>query len=159
MCFSEFQLQSKSLPIQPSSPLLFHRCQMCVVFWRLSLPHPVSFSLYLRKPFSQQISGMSNSDLLSVFGGPKRTLQLCSFFHLLYLLFHSKQTNKNKRKVINTIKMKYIWRATVSENHLSDCSLENVGRWYPLISCVSSHLVSGDIILLRFSELHFQGQN
>lgn len=32
MCFSEFQLQSKSLPIQHSSPLLFHRCQMCVVF-------------------------------------------------------------------------------------------------------------------------------
>lgn len=74
------------------------------------------------------------------------------------LLFHSKQlTNENKRKVIKTIRIKHIWRVTVFANYLWDYSWKICWEVITLVSCVFIHLISRDITLLHFSELHFRG--
>lgn len=59
-------LFSFSLP--SSFPLSFHGCQIGISVWRLSLLNPTPSLAYPSQAFSQWITWMSNSALVSLFG-------------------------------------------------------------------------------------------
>ena len=96
-CLPEFHCSlSHFLPSPLYLPWPFNRSQRCIVFWKVFLPNPAFFVIYLKSLYSQQICWIYNSVLASIFGEPNL---LVLFFFICHMLsFHSKQMNKWRKK-------------------------------------------------------------